>query len=195
MNRLTLAALTLFLTRPAFAAPVPDILENPAALMRWTPVVMTVRADSNRYEVLESSLGIEMSGYKESAGAFYFMGWVEGGIFNVSVRPVSPGRPQFGYDLSGPGILLNLAPYGSGLSLSGHVDFTQISLILTRTDDDRWRLWGQGGLDLEVRKSGNTLSLAGIMDLERFDKKSLAVLGTAMAAAGSMPKIKPTITR
>ncbi|MBI3554251.1 MAG: hypothetical protein HY077_17270 [Elusimicrobia bacterium] len=194
--RSVLVVFLILVSAAAHAAqsPAPDFIGSTAqqelsrikaAFPRWTSVSMRVGLNGSFCDINEGSLRINLNGSKTSWGSWNISGSADNKFVNLNLNPVSNTDPNRGYNAWGSGVNVSVNPSGDGWSLFGSVDGRNFSMNLNHFGGG-WSVWGQGGTSLNASSFGNGLLLSGSVDLAQFDKKSLAVLGSVLAAVQSV---------
>ncbi len=157
------------------------------AVPQWTSVWMRVSSSlGGFYQIWEPSLRVNISGSRDSGGYFRFYGSVENESLSFNASPYSSRDPSRGYSFWG-GVSLSLTCSGSSCRAFGSVDGKSFSLHVNRFRGGGYSIWGQAGMSLSVISTGDDLTVNGSVDLEKFGKKSLAVLGAVLAVVNSIP--------
>ncbi|MBI4677390.1 MAG: hypothetical protein HY748_07385 [Elusimicrobia bacterium] len=154
--------------------------------------------NGDRYDVRDTFAKIDMEVSREYGGKNYrFSGDVDGRYLSGRVEARSDGA----WEIWGGGLSVTLRKRGaSDYELSGFVDEDQPNG--SRHIDVDLRQWGspgsfsvwESGVNLDVRKFGSSTSVSGDIELDRFGKKALAVLGVFVAVIESeldKPKEEP----
>ncbi|MBI5883276.1 MAG: hypothetical protein HZB91_09240 [Elusimicrobia bacterium] len=172
---------------PSFAS----VKEQVFAQSERLRVNMDVRGwfEGERYDVRDTFAKIDLEVSRGYGGKeFRFSGSVDGRSFNGRVEKRSDGS----WEIWGGGLSVTLRQRGaSDYEISGYINEDQPNG--SRHIDIDLRQWGspgsfsifETGVSIDVRKFGSAASLTGDVELERFGRKSLAVLGVFVAVIES----------
>lgn len=158
------------------------------AAQQWTQVSMRVsRWGDSYYDVSEGSLGISLRGSRDSSHAFHFSGSAGNEYLTLTATPVSSQDLTRGFNVWGTNLNLSLQPSGSGFQATGWVDGQYWHVTISRSGQSYYHIWGTNGLNLSANSYGGMMNVSGSLELARFGKKSVAVLGAALAVVDSLP--------
>ncbi len=150
---------------------------------QWTSVSMRIDTQGGTFlNITEPRMRLKLNGTKNGA-YFNFSGHCGQDFISFSAAPLGNG----GWSLYGSGVNVNLNPRGNGgYSAWGNVGARNFNLSIDRFGSS-YTLWGLDGANLHISGFAHSLTVSGSIDQSRFDAKSLAILGAALAVASSPP--------
>ena len=163
------------------AAAKEDLAKIKSAFPVWTSVSMRVGLNGSFCDISEGAQRINLNGSRTSWGSWNVSGYAADQYLSLSVNPRSNQDPSRGYSIWGSGVSVDINPSGRGWSVWGTVDSRSFNLYLNPFGGSV-SISGQSGLSLNASSSGSGYWVSGSVDFAQFDRKSLAVLATVLAA-------------
>ena len=173
---------------PSMAAVRQEIKLNSMERIRIDMDIRSVFSDGMEYDLRDSSNRIDMNVRRDPSGRGYrFSGDADGRYLTGQVDAQGDGSR---YQIWGGGLHMDMRRYGNDrYEISGYVDEKDgskfVTVTLRREGSPGYFSIFENGFDGYVSRFGSDARLSGQMDLERFGKKSLALVGVFIAVIES----------
>jgi len=150
------------------------------------------------FDVDDAGLAILLTGSPAAEGIVDFRGQA-GGALTFEARPLSPGRPPYGYSFVGAEVAARVVRQGEGFILEGRAGKRPFALSLERVGAQGYQIVGRDGTRLKAWITPSSVRVQGGYDPERMSREGLSILGAALslmfsdggpaarAAAGGLP--------